>query len=120
MTTPDRTKIQNRADYALQNTPSPNLVLVPRTPTYRPQTPISLHSQNQFSVLDSFPPLPSKLITFSQTVSATSKISASRTSNSSSKSDRLSCSPPPTPPLITQPSKVLHTYKSSNKQRFLL
>ncbi len=56
MTTPDRTKIQNRADYALQNTPSPNLVLALRPPTYRPKTPVSLHSQNQFFILDSFLP----------------------------------------------------------------
>ena len=66
MTTPDRTTIRNRADYAL----------TPRN-TMRPPSPRSLnqvYSQNPFSPLStSFPPLPSKLATFSETVSGTSK-----------------------------------------------
>jgi len=122
MTIPVRTKIKNRVDYALQNTPSPNLVLAPRPSAYRCQALVSLHSHNQLSVLYSFPPLPSILATFSQTVSATSKTSTSKTLTSSSKSNRMSYSPPPTPSpsLITQTSKLLHTSKLKQPKLFAL
>ena len=84
MTTPDRTTIRNRADYAL----------TPRN-TMRPPSPRSLnqvYSQNQFSPLSpSFPPLPStKLATFSETVSGTSKQNNLASSSKSDTSDKMS------------------------------
>jgi hypothetical protein len=104
MTTPDRTIIRNRADYAL---PSRNTIRPPS-----PRSPNQIFSQNPFSPLSpSFPPLPSKLATFSETVSGTSKPNNSASSSKSDTSDKMSYFPPPPTP-ITQPSQILHAYKS--------
>lgn len=106
MTTPDRTIIRNRADYALTS-----------RNTMRPPSPRSLnqvYSHNPFSPLSpSFPPLPStKLATFSETVSGTSKQNNNNLASSSKSdtSDKMSYSPPPPNP-ITQPSQILIAYK---------
>jgi hypothetical protein len=70
-------------------------------------------TQNKFTILGNFLPLPSKLATFAQTTSSSSN------DHSSSKSDSIS-SPFPglAIPTFAQPSQVLHKYKSVQPKLF--
>jgi hypothetical protein len=110
MNKPDRSKIQNPSDYHAMNNQSsstnhsftsPSMNIVP--------------TQNKFTILRNLPPLPSKLATFSQATSSSSK------DHSSSKSDSIS-SPCPAPiiPTFAQPSQILHKYKSVQPKLFLI
>jgi hypothetical protein len=52
MSKPDRSKIQNPSDYAMNN------------PSFTSPSMNDIPTQNKFTVIGSFPPLPSKLTTF--------------------------------------------------------
>jgi hypothetical protein len=57
----DRSKIQNPNDYAMNN------------PSFTSPSMNDIPTQNKFTVIESFPPLPSKLTTFAQAPSSSSK-----------------------------------------------
>jgi hypothetical protein len=107
MNKPDRSKIQNLGDYAMNKQSSST------NPSFTSPSMNIVPTQNKFTVLGNFPPLPSKLATFAQTTSSSSK------DHSSSKSDNIS-SPCPAPiiPIFAQPSQVLHKYKSVQPKLF--
>ena len=94
---PDRSKIQNAADYANKSSPktktsalSSKTSTPPRSPSPKTQTSsnISLSNRfpNKFTNLAEFPPLPSKLRTYAQTVTASSLKSPASLNDSSSNS----------------------------------
>jgi hypothetical protein len=100
MSKPDRSKIQNPNDYAM------NKQLSPTNPSFTSPSMNIVPTHNKFTVLGNFLPLPSKLATFAQTTSSSSK------DHSSSKSDSISShSLAPSIPTFAQPSQVLHKYK---------
>jgi hypothetical protein len=72
----DMSKIQNVVDYAIK-TPSSSksqTTTPPRSPSPKPQTSqtssTNLPISNRFTNLENFPPLPTKLPTYAQTVTA--------------------------------------------------
>ena len=84
----DRSKIQNVVDYAIK-TPSSSksqTTTPPRSPSLKPQTSqtssTNLPISNRFTNLENFPPLPTKLPTYAQTVT-TSTLKSSASSNDS-------------------------------------
>jgi hypothetical protein len=93
-THPDRSKIQNAIDYAIKPSPSSSKTKTstpPRSPSPKTQTsttniPLSNRFPNKFTNLAKFPPLPSKLPTYAQTVTASSLKSQTRSNDSSSNS----------------------------------
>jgi hypothetical protein len=105
MNKPDKSKIQNPGDYAIKQSSQNN-------PSFTSPTNV-VPTQNKFTVLGNFPPLSSKLATFAQTISSSSK------DHSSSKSDSIS-SPCPVPiiPTFAQPSQILHKYKTVQPKLF--
>jgi len=68
-------------------------------------------TQNKFTVLGNFPPLPTKLTTFAQAASSSSKNQSKEYSSESMNS--ISLSNP-----ISQPSQILHKYKSYQPKLF--
>jgi hypothetical protein len=106
MNKPDRSKIQNPGDYAINKQSSQNNL------SFTSPTNI-IPTLNKLTVLGNFPPLPYKLATFAQTTSSSSN------DHSSSKSDSISypC-PAPIIPTFAQPSQVLHKYKSVQPKMF--
>jgi hypothetical protein len=92
-THPDRSKIQNAVDYANKSSPSSSRSKTstpPRSPSPKTQTsaniPISNRFPNKFTNLAEFLPLPSKLPTYAQTVTAPSLKSQTKSNDSSSSS----------------------------------
>ena len=92
-THPYRSKIQNAVDYANKSSPSSSKTKTstpPRSPSPKTQTSanilISNRFPNKFTNLAEFPPLPSKLPTYAQTVTASSLKSQTRSNDSSSNS----------------------------------
>ncbi len=93
-THPDRSKIQNAVDYAIKPSPSSSKTKTstpPRSPSPKTQTsttniPLSNRFPNKFTNLAEFPPLPSKLPTYAQTITASSLKSQTRSNGSSSTS----------------------------------
>ncbi len=94
---PDRSKIQNAADYANRSSPktrtstlSPKTSTPPSSPSPKTQTSanISLSNRfpNKFTNLVEFPPLPSQLPTYAQKVTVSNLKSQSRSNESSSSS----------------------------------
>ena len=86
-THPDKSKIQNVVDYALK-APSPSksqTTTPPRSPNPKPQTSqtssTNLPISNRFSNLANFPPLPTKLPTYAQTVTASTLKSPTKTNS---------------------------------------
>ena len=93
-THPDRSKIQNVVDYAIKPSPSSSKTKTstpPRSPSPKTQTsttniPLSNRFPKKFTNSAEFPPLPSKLPTYAQTVTASSLKSQTRSNDSSSNS----------------------------------
>jgi hypothetical protein len=105
-THPDRSKIQNAVDYAIKSSPSSSKTRTntpPRSSSPKTQTsqfsstnlPLSKRFPNKFTNLSEFPPLPSKLPTYAQTVTASSLKSQTqpRSNDSSSNSQSQASSP---------------------------
>jgi hypothetical protein len=65
MNQPDRSKIQNLGDYAMNKESSST------NPSFTSPSMNNIPTQNKFTVLGSFPPLPTKLTTFAQAASVT-------------------------------------------------
>jgi hypothetical protein len=107
MNKPDRSKIQNPGDYVMNKQSSTT------NPSFSSPSMNIVPTQNKFTVIGNFPPLPSKLATFAQATSSSSK------DHSPSKSDSIS-SPCPAPiiPTFAQPSQILHKYKSVQPKLF--
>jgi hypothetical protein len=107
MSKPDKSKIQNPGDYAMNKQLSQN------NHSLITSSMNTFPTQNKFTVLGNFPHLQSKLANFSQTASSSSN------DHSSSKSGSISShSLTPTIPTFSQPSKVLHKYKSVQPKLF--
>jgi len=100
MNKPDRSKIQNPADYAMNKESSAN-------PSFTSPSMNHTPSQNRFTVLGNIPPLPTKLTTFAQAASSSSKNQSKEHS-----SESMNSSP------ISQPSQILHKYKSYQPKLF--
>ena len=105
-THPDRSKIQNAVDYVIKSSPSSSKTRTntpPRSSSPKTQTsqfsstnlPLSNRFPNKFTNLAKFPPLPSKLPTYAQTVTASSLKSQTqpRSNDSSSNSQSQASSP---------------------------
>jgi hypothetical protein len=111
-THPDRSKIQNAVDYAVKapSSSKSRTTTPPRSPSPEPQTSQSsstnLPLSNRFTNLANFPPLPSKLPTYAQTVTA-STLKSSASSNDSPSQINLT-KPFPSPQSI----ESLQVFKS--------
>jgi hypothetical protein len=103
MNKPDRSKIQNPGDYAMNKESSNN-------PSFTSPSMNNIPSQNRFTILGNFPPLPTKLTTFAQAASSSSKNQSNQSKEHSSES--LNSSP------ISQPSQILQKYKSYQPKLF--
>jgi hypothetical protein len=79
----------------------------------------NVHTQNKFTILGNYPPLPSRLPTFAQVASSSSKDHSKEHSSPNSES-MSSISPSPTIPTFSQPSQILHKYKSYQPKMFLV
>ena len=120
-THPDQSKIQNAVDYAFKSSPSSPKTKTntpPRSPSPKTQTsqfsstnlPLSNRFPNKFTNLAEFPPLPFKLPTYAQTVTASSLKSPASSNNSSSNSQTQVNSPSQVNPTKSFPSP--HSAKS--------
>ena len=105
-THPDRSKIQNAVNYAIKSQSSPSsskskTTTPPRSPNPKTQTsqfsstnlPLSNRFPNKFTNLAEFPPLPSKLPTYAETVTASTLKSPANSNDSSSNSPSQTKSP---------------------------
>ena len=101
-THPDRSKIQNAIDYAVKVLKS-QTTTPPRSPSPKPQTSqassTNLPLSNRFTNLANFPPLPTKLPTYAQIVTASTlkSLASSNDSPSNSPSQTNPTQPFPSP-----------------------
>jgi len=109
----DRSKIQNPNDYAMNKQLSQN------NHFFTSHSMNNVPTQNKFTVLGNYPPLPSKLPTFAQVTSSSSKNHSKEHSSSNSES-MSSISPNPPIPTFSQPSQILLKYKSYQPKLFPL
>jgi hypothetical protein len=93
------------SDYAMNKESSST------NPSFTSPSMNNIPTQNKFTVLGSFPPLPTKLTTFAQAASSSSKNQSKEHSSESMNS--ISLSNP-----ISQPSQILHKYKSYQPKLF--
>ena len=93
ITHPDRSKIQNAVNYAVKapSSSKSRTTTLPRSPSSKPQTSQSsstnLPLSNRFTNLANFPPLPTKLPTYAQTVTASTLKSPANSNDSLSQTN---------------------------------
>ena len=100
-TLPDRSKIQNAIDYTVKASSSSKsrTTTPPRSPSPKPQTSqtssTNLPLSNRFTNLANFPPLPTKLPTYAQTVIASTLKSPASSNDSPSQTNPTKPFPSP-------------------------
>ena len=115
-THPDRSKIQNAVDYAVKapSSSKSRTTTPPRSPSPKPQTSqtssTNLPLSNRFTNLANFPPLPTKLPTYAQTVTASTLKSPA--SSNDSPSNSLSQTNPTKPFPSPQSVESLQVFKT--------